>query len=296
MTAHNDKRDSDMALSIEATGGTFVARIEGIDLSAAVGDETWGELKQAWLDHRIIHLPDQHLDEAQLLAFSRNLGPLEPHVLSDYHHPVHPEILMLSTVVEAGAPKGLADAGSYWHSDVSYKAEPSRASALYGIEIPEHGGDTLFCDTQAAYDALPTATKSRIADLTAVHSYEYRTNIQVNELGIRKPLTAEQKRQTPDVVHPVVRTQPETGRKAIFVNPGFTVRILGLTEADSRALLDELFAHCLQDRFRYDHAWRVGDLVAWDNAVTMHSATVRELPVGARRTMWRTVISGDVPF
>jgi taurine dioxygenase len=203
---------------------------------------------------------------------------------------------MLSTVVEAGQPKGLADAGSYWHSDVSYKAQPSRGSALYAIEVPAEGGDTLFCDMVAAYEALDEATRARIDGLTAIHSYEYRTNLQVSKLGVRKPLSEEQKRQTPDVEHPVVRIQPETGRKSLFVNPGFTTRIIGLSDAESDDLLNRLFDHCQQDRFQLRYRWSKGDLLTWDNAVTMHCATVTELPAGTRRTMWRTVIGGDRPL
>ena len=285
-----------MSMQFEPLGETFAARIEGVDFSKAVDDDTWTELRTAWLDRHVLSFPDQHLNEPQLLEFSRHLGPLERHVLSEYHHPQFPEILMLSTVVEAGKPRGLADAGSYWHSDVSYKARPSRASALYALEVPEEGGDTLFCDTAAAYDALSDEMKERLEGLKAVHSYDYRIQIQVEKFGIRKPLTEEQKRETPDVVHPVVRTQPETGRKAIFVNPGFTKAILGLPEDEGEALKQELFEHCLQERFRIRYKWRKGDLLTWDNAVTMHCATVTELPPGSRRTMWRTVIGGDEPF
>jgi len=284
-----------MTPSIERLGETFVARVGGIDFSQPVDEAAWGAVRKAWFDHRVLSFPDQDLTEPELLDFSRHFGPLEQHVLSQFHHADYPEILMLSTVVDDDTPKGLADAGSYWHSDVSYKAEPSRASALYAIEVPGEGGDTLFCDMVAAYEALPAAMQARLEGLRAVHSYAYRTRLQVDRVGIRKELTEAQKRQTPDVVHPVVRTQPETGRKALFINPGFTVRILDLPEAESDALKEELFAHCLQGRFCYRYRWRTGDLLTWDNAVTMHCATVTELPPGTRRTMWRTVIGGDAP-
>lgn len=284
-----------MTMVVERLGETFVARIDGVDISKPLDAETLNEIDRAWLENRVLSFPDQHLTESQLLDFSRHFGPLEKHVLSDYHNPAYPEILMLKTVNDAGAPKGLADAGSYWHSDVSYKAKPSRASALYAIEVPERGGDTLFCDMVAAYDALSDRMKARLDGLEAEHDYEYRTRLQVSSVGIRKELSEEQKRETPTVVHPVVRTQPETGLKALFINPGFTVRILGLPDWESEALKQELFDHCLQDRFCYRYRWHTGDLLAWDNAVTMHCATVTELPPGSRRTMWRTIISGDRP-
>ena len=278
-------------MRIEPLGPTCGVRIEGVD-AARLDDETFAEIYQLFLDRYVVALRGQRLDEAQTIALSRRFGPLEPHVLKEFHHQRHPEILMLSTVAEAGKPKGLADAGSYWHSDVSYKARPSRASALYAVEVPESGGDTLFCDMVAAYDALAPAMKKRLEGLRAAHNYEHRMNVQVAAFGVRKPLTEEQKRETPEVLHPVVRTHPETGRKALYVNPGFTVRIEGLAERESEALKEELFAHCLQDRFRFAYKWKAGDALIWDNACVMHKATVTELPPGARRTMWRTIISG----
>ena len=283
-------------MRIERLGETFVARVHDLDLSQPLDDATTAALDQAWLDHRVLAFPKQDLDEGQLMAISSHFGPLEQHVLENFHHNAYPEILMVSTVVEDGKALGLADAGSYWHSDVSYKAEPSRASTLYGVEVPSEGGDTMFCDTVAAYDALSDAMKTRLDSLQAAHNYHHRTKLQATTKGIRAELTAAQKAETPEVPHPVIRTQPETGRRAIFVNPGFTVRIEGLAEDESAALLEELFAHCLQDRFTYSYRWSKGDMVAWDNAVTMHRATVLDMPVGTRRTMWRTIISGDAPI
>lgn len=282
-------------MRIEHLGPTFGARVEGVD-AAHLDADAFAQLYRLFLCRYVVALRGQSLDEEGLLAFSRRLGPLEPHVLSEFHHPRYPEILMLSNVVEEGKPKGLADAGSYWHSDVSYKAKPSRATALYAIEVPEKGGDTLFCDMVAAYEALSPEMKRRLEGLKAAHNYEHRMNQQVAAYGVRKPLTEEQKRQTPEVIHPVVRTHPETGRKALYVNPGFTVRIEGVSERESEALKEALFAHCLQDRFRIAYHWQAGDLVFWDNACVMHKATVTELPPGSRRTMWRTIISGDAPF
>lgn len=285
-----------MTVVVQRLGKTFVARIDGVDVSRPLDRATLEAIDQAWLDNRVLSFPGQNLSEPQLLDFSRHFGPLEKHVLSEYHNPDFPEILMLATVNDPDKPKGLADAGSYWHSDVSYKAKPSRASALYAIEVPETGGDTLFCDMVAAYEALSDEMKQRLDGLEAVHSYDYRTRLQVDNVGVRKALSEDEKRETPDVIHPVVRTQPGTGRKALFINPGFTVRILGMSEEESEQLKQELFEHCLQDAFCYRYHWQKGDLLTWDNAVTMHCATVTELPPNSRRTMWRTIISGDRPI
>lgn len=285
-----------MSVSVQRLGETFVAEVTGLDLSKPLDDAAIDALHDAYRHEHVIAVRGQDLTPEQVIATSRLFGPVEPHLLEQYHHDDHKEILMVSNVVEDGEAKGLADAGSYWHSDVSYKAKPSRASMLYAVEVPAEGGDTLFCDMVAAYDALPEETKRRIADLKAVHNYAYRTNQQVAAVGVRPKLSEEQLRATPDAIHPVVRTHPETGVKAIFINPGFTVRFVDMPEDESEALKQELFDHCLQDRFIYRYKWRPGDALIWDNATVMHKATVLELPPGTRRTMHRTVISGDVPF
>ncbi len=282
-------------MRIEQLGETFLARVHDVDLSEPLDEAAYAEIDDAWFKYRVLSFPSQDLTEPQLLKFSRHFGPLEKHVLKDYHHNNYPEILMISTVVEDGKPLGLADAGSYWHSDISYKAKPSRATTLYGIEIPDGGGDTLFCDLAAAYDELSDEMKTRLDGLTAAHNYHHRTRLQVDNRGIRSELTDDEKAETPEVYHPVIRTQPETGQKAIFVNPGFTVRIMEMAEDESAALLQELYDHCLQERYCFSYRWHKGDLVAWDNAVTMHCATVLDMPAGTRRTMWRTIISGDRP-
>lgn len=281
-------------LDVQPLGRTFAARLVGVDVTR-LDEEAFARLRQAFLEHHVISIPGQGLLPQTLLAFSRRLGPLERHVLRRYHHPEHPEIIVLSNVREGDAPKGLADAGTYWHSDNSYKARPSAVTVLYALEVPEAGGDTLFTDMVAAYDDLPGALKQRLEGRRAVHDYAWRNDELARELGIREPLSEAQRRETPPVSHPVVRTHPVTGRKALYVNPGFTRCIEGLPEAESRSLLEEVFGHCLQERYRFRYRWRPGDLVLWDNAAVMHSATTRDLDPARRRTLWRTIVSGDAP-
>jgi taurine dioxygenase len=271
------------------------ARLEGIDL-ARLTDSEFRTIEQALLDYHVIALPAQKLTEEQMMGFTSRFAPLEPHVLSEFHHPKYPEILMLSNVQESGKAKGLADAGTYWHSDLSYKARPSWLTALYGIEIPDQGGDTLYCNLVKAYEDLSDEDKTLIAPLRAAHNYAYRSNKLAYELGVRKPLTPEQLAATPEVVHPVVRTHPKSGKKALFINPGFTVRIEGLPEAESQALLQRLFDHCLQPKYQLRYKWHAGDFVIWDNAALMHSATTRELDASKRRTLWRNTVTGTEPF
>lgn len=277
-------------------GPGFVAEFEGLELAGPLSEATLAALDEALVAHKVVAIRGQRLAPEDVLRVSRAFGPLERHVLSQYHHPEYPEIIVLSNVVEDGKPKGLADAGSYWHSDVSYKARPSRATLLHALEVPDGAGDTLFCDMVAAYEALPEDLRHRLDGLRAVHSYAYRQDLQVRLYGYRSPLTAEQRRETPDVSHPAVRTHPVSGRRALYVNPGFTVGFEGLEAAESEALKEAVFAHCLQPQFQHRYRWRAGDVLVWDNAQVMHCATAQELRPDQRRTLLRTIISGDAPF
>lgn len=296
-------RSQAVAVSAVATSAPVVTplsnamgcRISGVNLTQ-VDEAAWRVIHQAFVDHHLVSFEGQSLTPEQLMEFSRRFGPLESHTLTEYHHIQHPQIMMLSNVIEDGKQKGLADAGTYWHSDISYKAKPSRATILFSVEIPEDGGDTLFCNLEAAYRDLPEATKQRIAGLKAEHNYAYRSDRLARELGNRPFLTPQQLKDTPTVVHPVVRTNPDSGRKAIYINPGFTVRIQGMPEAESAALMQELFDHCLQPQYRYDYHWHEGEVAIWDNAAVMHHATTRDLPREKRRTLLRTIIGGDEPY
>ncbi|MCB0217375.1 MAG: TauD/TfdA family dioxygenase [Caldilineae bacterium] len=263
------------------------ARIEGLDLSAPLDETTFEAIRRAFFEHHILAIPGQDISAADLVRFSKRFGELEPHLLDQFHHPDFPEILMLSTVVEDGRPLGFATPPDpAFHSDLSYRPLPSRVTLLYALEVPTDGsGDTRFIDTVAAYEALPAEIQRSIGHLRAVHNYAYR-------YGDR--LTPEQLARTEDVVHPVVRRIPETGQRSLFVNPSFTGRIEDLPERASQNLLSQLFEHCEQERFGLTYAWTAGDLVFWDNAATMHAATA--LPEGARRTLMRTTVIGEVPI
>ena len=185
---------------------------------------------------------------------------------------------------ESGNALGIADAGSFWHSDNSYNQAPARATLLYAVEVPDQGGDTLFADMVAACRALPGPLRARVQGRVAVHNYAHTPRAIFASGEVTAP---------PDARHPVVRRVPGTGDDAIYVNPAYTVRIEGLEEPDSRALLDELYAHCLSERFRLRYQWRRGDVVVWDNAAVMHSATTKGLDPSRHRTLWRTIISGE---
>lgn len=271
---------------------TFVAEITGIDLSQPLDQATFAAIRDAWHDHSILVFRDQELTEAQQIAFTRRFGALYGHLLSQFLHPDHPEILVVSNILENGKPIGLLDAGRLWHADLSYLPAPSAGAMLYAREVPEEGGDTLFADTIAAYDALPDDTKARIKGKRVLHrfieSYE-----KLNKLNpLRPKLTDEQRGKLEDVVHPAAFVHPGNGRTGLYVSEGFASRILGIPEAESRALLGELNAHATQDRFVYRHKWRAGDLVFWDNRSTIHKAT-GGYALPQRRLMHRTTLKAE---
>ena len=277
-----------MTITVTALEIGFGAEIAGIDLSRPIGDEDRDAIYGAFLEHHLIVFHGQTLSAEQVITAAGILGDeLEPHLFKHFHHPDTPLIMVLSNRVENGKPKGMADAGSFWHTDVSYKPNPAKATMLYAVEVPDDGGDTLFCNLTAAYEALPEAMKTRLDGLKAVHNYAYRP---------RDVFTSGKVTPPPDCLQPLIRTHPETGRKAIYISPFYMVRIEGLTDDDSEALKKEIYDHCLQDRFRMQYKWRTGDVAAWDNAALMHSATTKELDPAKHRTLWRATISGGPAF
>jgi len=270
------------------------AEIVDLDLSRPLDDKTFNALRRAFLESNgLLVFRAQYITPEQHISFSRRFGPLMIHVLRQYLLPGHPEILRISNVVENGKPIGLGDAGRVWHSDLSYTSEPSLGSLLHALELPMEGGDTSFANMSAAYDALPADIRQRVEGKRAVHSYSHSYD-RFSGSKWRPPLTQNQKDEVREVVHPVVRTHPETGRKALFVNEGFTSRILDLPEAESRELLELLFVHSTKPSFVYRHRWQDHDLVFWDNRCTIHLA--HGCPPQLRRHMHRTTVKGDAPY
>jgi taurine dioxygenase len=237
---------------------------------------------------------DQRITPAQQIAFSRRFGPLQIHVLHQFLLANHPEILIVSNIVEDGQPIGLGDAGHYWHSDLSYKEKPSLGSMLLAQELPAEGGDTLFANMHLAWDTLPHHLRDAVAGKSAEHTYLAKYAELQKRSPWRPNLTAEQIAQVKPAVQPVVRTHPENGRKALFVSEHFTTRIIGLPEDESRELLAALFAHSVRPEHLYRHRWAENDMVFWDNRSLMHLAA--GTPDHLRRKLYRTTIEGDLPF
>ena len=284
-----------MSLSIQKVSPALGARVQGLDLAVPADPETIEELARAVAEHGVLVFPDQHLAPGQHIEFTRSFGLLEEHVLSDALLESHPEIYVLSNVVENGKPRGRAYAGTYWHSDLSYVKEPSLGSMLYALEVPEIGGDTLFASMYLAYETLSAGMKRLLKGLEAVHDFAHADKLYFSKRKDGGRLSQTQKAKTPPVEHPVVRTHPVTGREALFVNPGFASRFVDMSEEESQPLLQYLFQHATQPAFVYRHQWRPHDLVFWDNRCTMHQG-VRDYGPESHRHMHRTTIRGDRPF
>ena len=291
-----------MALAIRQMPGnaTIGASVVGADLARDADDATFGQIEDALHEHLVVVVRDQKLSPEQHIRFSRRFGVLADHVLSPYALPGHPEIYVVSNIVENGKPIGVADAGPQWHSDFCYRERPSRCSLLYALEVPiidgVPRGDTLFSNTVAALEALPAGLKARVEKLQAVfsltQSYEQRIKDGANLL----PLTAEQKAKAPDVVHPVVRTHPYTGLRGLYACELNTKNIVGVSEDESRELLTTIYTQVARPEFVYRHQWRTGDLLIWDNVSVQHRAISKDYALPHRRRMHRTTVRGHAAF
>lgn len=282
------------SFEIRPLAGHVGAEIIGLDLRLPLNDQDFASIHRAHLDHHVVVFRDQRITPQQQIDFSRRFGVLQIHVLKQFLLAGHPEILSVSNIVENGQPVGLGDAGKYWHSDLSYKELPSLGSMLHAQELPSEGGDTLFADMHRAWDTLPSALREAVEGRQAVHSYTARYSEGKNAANWRPTLTAEQLAQVVTVTHPVVRTHPENGRKALFVSEGFTTHIVGLPEDESRDLLQQLYAHSVREDNVYRHQWQAHDMVFWDNRSLIHLAA--GCPDHLRRKLYRTTIQGDAPF
>lgn len=241
--------------------------------------------------HGAIVVRDQRLTPEQLIAFGSAFGPLEGHAVSDYVLPGHPEIYVLSNRLDNGKPVGAHNDGIGWHTDSAFLAEPVMSTMLYAIEVPPEGSDTLLADQVAAFAALSPEQQAMLAPLRLQHSYAHLMDSR--EHG-RKAVPQEVLDAHPDVIHPLVRTHPADGRKALWVSGG-TRGFVGMEAARSAALIDELIDFVTDERFVYRHKWRKGDVLMWDNRCTLHTGTLFD-DRRYIREMYRLWIKGDRPF
>jgi len=277
-------------MQITPTGAALGAEVTGVDLRQ-LDAATTEAIHQAWLAHEVLLVRDQHLTDDDLIAFSRRFGTLD-------HAPIqengrrfvdgHPEIYVVSNVIENGVPLGSLGAGeAVWHTDMSYLERPPKASMLYALEVPESGGNTYFCNMYRAYELLPGPLRQRIEGLRLKHDATYNSGGYTRQgvAPIDDPLTS------PGVYHPLVLTHPETRRRALYLGRRRNAYIEGLPLGESEALLDELWSYARRDDIVWGNEWRVGDLVLWDNRCTMHRRD--SFDPDSRRILHRTQIKGE---
>ena len=277
------------SLEVVPTGAALGAEIRGIDLRAIDAD-AFDAIYRAWLDHSVLLFRNQQLGDADLIAFSRRFGALD-------HAPIqengrrfvdgHPEIYVVSNVIENGVAIGSLGAGeAVWHTDMSYLPDPPKASALYALEVPSSGGDTSFCTMYGAWDAVPGELRTRVGHLRVKHDGTYNSGGYVRA-GVTP---TDDPRQAPGTLHPLVCVHPETNRRHLYLGRRRNAWLEGLPLDESDALLDRVWDIATTDALTWRHRWRVGDLVLWDNRCVMHRRDAFD--AGARRVMHRTQIKG----
>jgi len=262
---------------IVPSGEVLGATVEGVDLSASLSVGDFQLILRGLGEHGVLRFPAQSLDVETQKAFASRFGTLEVNVAGSFQDPDHPEVMILSNMVQNGRPIGFADAGQDWHTDMSYSSVIAMANVLYAIKVPREDGralgSTRFANMHAAYDGLPQEVKARLDGVSAVHDFEkFWEGMRKTRGSERPPLSEEQRRRKPPVSHPVFLTHPITGRRVLYANPGYTVRINGFSRRESDDLLAFLFEHQLRPDYIYEHQWTEGDLLVWDDVGTLHKA------------------------
>lgn len=279
-----------MRFSINPIADSMGAEVTGIDLRQTPDQDTIDALNDAFHEFIVLCIRDQHFTPEEYLAAARLFGNPARQTNKSLNSRDFPEIGILSS--EDKDIHGTGERvirGQTWHTDHSFTARPPKATILYSIVTPKSGGETSFCNTRAAYAALPEDMKQRIDGYHAIHSYE-------SSRSPRRMLgqTAEEKAETPDVVHPLARRHPPTGTTALFLSTTRLEKIVELDRAESDALVDKLVAHATRPQFRYDHEWRVGDMVIWDNRCSLHHANANYAS-DQKRLLHRIILEGEIP-
>lgn len=275
-------------LTIRPLSYALGAEIIGVDLARPLDDDTFEAIRRAWLDRLVLLFRGQELSPAQHIAFSRRFGELDPNDANPYSRlEDHPEILQITNKKVGGKPSLTRNTGRNWHSDLSYTRHPAKGSLLYCRERPEVGGDTLFTNMYLAYETLSDPMKAFLEGLDAVHDFSL-----VAGLHERDPeKVAEMRRLSPPVAHPVIRTHPDSTRRALFVSERVR-NFVGMTEEESQPVLEFLCRHATRHEFVYRHQWQVNDLLMWDNRCTMHLA-LADFDQSQPRLMLRTSLLGE---
>jgi len=285
------RNDIEWPFAVRPLTPALGVEVVGVDLAKEIDPPLFGALYDAFLRHQVLLFNTGELSPARQVAFARHFGEVQVHVMNQYHADGFPELYRLSNLDEHGRPNGRhPDKGTLaWHTDGSWKRITGQATIIYGEVVPDVGGETHFCDMYGGYERLDDTWKSRIANLRAVHNLDFSRTRRHGE----DPMTEAQKRATPPVDHPIVRTHPETGRKCIFLGD-HAEYVLGMPYDDGRALIEELNKLAVHDDLTYEHRWRPGQLIAWDNRCLMHRATDYD-PATQRRVVRRCTILGGAP-
>jgi len=279
-----------MTMAIENLEAALGAIVRGIDLSRPLAADEVRTLEHVWRERLVVVLRGQRLSDPQLIAFSRQFGELDPPGPNPYGEPFireHPELNVISNVVENGKPIGnLGDGEAVWHADMTYVEVPPKAAVLYALEVPPSGGNTYFANMFAAFDALPAGLKAAAQGRIAVHDGSTNSAGMLRK-GYKKVTDV---REVEGARHPLVRTDPRTGRKALFLGRRPNSYVIGLAVPESEALLDALWAHATKPQFAMCHAWQVGDVLMWNNLCVLHRRD--PFDASSRRVMHRSQIKG----
>lgn len=296
-----------MMIDIVKNGLPLGHEVRGVDLSKNIPDDVFDEIEQAYDQYGVIVFRNQKLSPEELIAFSERFGPLYRMKLEQFNLKSAPDIFVVSNIIENGEPIGMGDAGRYWHTDQWVSPKPPRGSILYAMEVPhdEAGkplGDTCFASTANAYDTLRADLKERIEGLSAVYSRtkygEYRAKISEDKSQqerFAKALKEHSNRtgeNEQEIVHPLVRVHPRTGRKCLYLSEGAISHVIGLDQEESDKLIADLMAHVIRPEAVYRHSWTVGDVVMWDNWSGVHKA-IADFTLPQRRLMYRTTLSSS---
>ena len=288
-------------MRITPTGASLGARIEDIDLNTPLSSDGFRTILRALGQYGVLCFPNQDLTPDTQAAFGGRFGELEVNVAAaGAHEPGHPEMMILSNMKQDGKPLGLHDAGQDWHTDMSYSKDIALANILHARHVPlRHGkplGETQFRNMHLAYEELPDALKTKLANRTATHDFNKYWELALQRPGTgRKPLTAEQRAKKPPVSQPIFRTHPITGKPVLYANPGYTMWIDGMDRAESDSILDFLFRHQTRADYFHAHRWAVGDVLMWDNIGTVHNA-VADYTMDEPRYMRRLQVMATLDY
>ncbi|MBK18044.1 MAG: taurine catabolism dioxygenase TauD [Rhodospirillaceae bacterium] len=282
------------SMTVKPLSDALGVEVSGVN-AADLGEATFKELREIFHENLVVVVKDQDLSPAEQTEFAQRFGEIQYHISPEYLMDGQPEVMILSNEKEDGKFIGLPDGGSEWHSDHSYVDQPTGYTMLHAIKVPKDGGDTEWTNMVKAYETLSDEMKERLEGVIGIHSFNRLKNQRLT-VPVRHMNDPDYyKRSPPDAFHPIARTHPHTGKKALYISPRFTIGIKDMDDTEAQPLLDKLFAHIKNRDFIYRHRWTEGDLLMWDNRTTLHLALLG-VPEGQARRMHRTTVLGEIPF